>query len=94
MEKARVQVIISGYVQGVFFRASTRDMAETLGLTGWVRNLANGSVEAVFEGDREELKKGVQWCYKGPPGARVTKVQEKWHDFAGEFKDFEIKYGS
>jgi acylphosphatase len=93
MEKARVYVVMEGRVQGVFFRASTRDMAESLGLTGWVKNLADGSVEAVFEGETDMLKRGVQWCYKGPPGAAVTKVHEKWLDYTGEFKQFEITYG-
>jgi len=92
MEKGRVHVLIRGYVQGVFFRASTRDMAESLGLTGWVGNLPDGSVEAVFEGSPDILKKAVQWCYKGPPGATVTKVDEKWLEYTGEFERFEIKY--
>lgn len=92
MEKGRVHVIIRGYVQGVFFRASTQDMAKSFGLTGWVRNLPDGSVEAVFEGSAEILKKAVQWCRKGPPGATVTKVDEKWLEYTGEFKHFEIKY--
>jgi acylphosphatase len=92
VEKGRVHVLIRGYVQGVFFRASTRDMANSLGLTGWVRNLPDGSVEAVFEGLRDILKKAVQWCHKGPPGAAVTKVDEKWLNYTGEFERFDIKY--
>jgi acylphosphatase len=93
MEKARVHLRIKGYVQGVFFRASTRDVAERLGLTGWVRNLPDGSVEAVFEGPKGMLEQAVKWCYKGPPGATVTKVEEKWLEYQGEFDSFEIKYG-
>ncbi|MBI5409473.1 MAG: acylphosphatase [Nitrospirae bacterium] len=93
MEKGRVHLIIAGFVQGVFFRAGTREMAVGLGLTGWVRNLPDGSVEAVFEGTVEDIKQAVQWCHKGPPGSRVTKVDEKWQDYAGEFKGFDVRYG-
>jgi len=93
MEKKRVHLRIRGYVQGVFFRASTKDVADRLGLSGWVRNLPDGSVEAVFEGPEEALREAVKWCYKGPPGASVTKVEEKWLEYVGEFDSFEIKYG-
>jgi acylphosphatase len=92
MENGRVHVIISGYVQGVFFRASTRDTASGLGLTGWVRNLSDGNVEAVFEGPKAQLKQVVQWCLRGPAGARVIKVEEDWQDYTGEYKSFDIKY--
>ena len=93
MDKGMVHVRIKGYVQGVFFRASTQDMAERLGLTGWVRNLPDGGVEAVFEGPVDLLKEAVTWCRKGPPGARVTNVDEKWLDYSGEFNGFEVRYG-
>ena len=93
MEKGRVHLLIRGYVQGVFFRASTRDMANTLGLTGWVRNLPGGGVEAVFEGQKDLLEEAVRWCHKGPPGATVTEVSEKWLDYKGEFDRFEIRWG-
>jgi acylphosphatase len=93
MERARVHLLIEGYVQGVFFRASTQDVAERLGLTGWVRNLPDGSVEVVFEGPKDMLKEAVQWCRKGPPGARVTRVDESWQEYTGEFKRFDIRYG-
>lgn len=92
MKKGRVHVVITGRVQGIFFRASTRDMANSLGLTGWVKNLFDGSVEAVFEGEISLLKQGVGWCYKGPPGAVVTKVDERWLDYTGEFERFEVRY--
>jgi len=93
MENGRVHLIIYGYVQGVFFRASTQDAARRLGLTGWVRNLPDGNVEAVFEGPKEQLKQAVQWCRRGPAGARVIKVEEDWQRYAGEYKGFDIKYG-
>lgn len=93
MEKGRVHLRINGYVQGVFFRASTRDVAERLSLTGWVRNLSDGSVEVVFEGTKEKLEEAVRWCYKGPPGADVRGVEERWLEYSGEFDSFNIRYG-
>jgi len=93
MEKGRVYLIITGFVQGVFFRASTRETAVRFDLTGWVRNLPDGNVEAVFEGSVENLRQAVQWCRQGPRGARVTTVDEKWQDYTGEFKNFSIRYG-
>ncbi len=93
MQNGRVHLIIRGIVQGVFFRASTREMAVRLGLKGWVRNLPDGNVEAVFEGPADKLQQAVQWCRKGPPGARVTNVEEKWSAWTGEFDGFEIRYG-
>ncbi|MBI4688594.1 MAG: acylphosphatase [Nitrospirae bacterium] len=92
MEKGRVHLIIRGRVQGVFFRASTRDMAASLGLKGWVKNLSDGNVEALFEGPKDLLLKAVQWCRKGPEGARVTEVSEDWSEYEGEPNSFEIKY--
>ena len=92
MEKGRVHVIVTGYVQGVFFRASTRDIAVRLGLTGWVRNLPDGSVEASFEGSMDKLREAVQWCHRGPAGARVIAVEENWLSYSGEFGEFNIIY--
>jgi acylphosphatase len=93
MKKKRVHLIISGFVQGVFYRASTRDTAMRIGLKGWVRNLPDGNVEAVFEGPVDKLQKAVEWCHEGPPGARVTKIDEKWDDYSGEFGSFDVRYG-
>jgi len=92
MEKGRVHLIIKGFVQGVFFRASTRETAVRLNLTGWVRNLPDGNVEAVFEGPVENLRQAVQWCIQGPRGARVVSVDEEWQNYTGEFKNFNIRY--
>jgi acylphosphatase len=92
MQKGRVHLIIHGNVQGVFFRASTRDTASTLGLKGWVRNMPDGNVEAVFEGPVVKIHDAVDWCRHGPPGARVTKVDEKWDDYIGEFRTFDVRY--
>ena len=88
----RLAVKISGLVQGVWFRASTRDEAVRLELTGWVRNLPDGRVEAVFEGPEEKLKQMVAWCRKGPPAAQVAHVEEDWSPASGQFTDFRVKY--
>ncbi|RJQ45485.1 MAG: acylphosphatase [Nitrospiraceae bacterium] len=93
MEMCRAHVIISGLVQGVFFRASTRDKALSLELKGWVRNLPNGDVEAVFEGPLNKVKQAVQWCNYGPRGARVKNVTEEWGEYKGEFNGFDVVHG-
>ncbi len=92
MRNARARVIISGRVQGVFFRANTQEMARKIGLTGWVRNLPNGKVEAVFEGSREKIERAIEWCKRGPRLARVDNVEVTWEEYKGEFKDFKIRY--
>ncbi len=88
----RVHVWISGLVQGVFFRYHTRKLAKKLGVRGWVRNLPDGRVEAVMEGEEEALKKMLEFCREGPPGAEVERVEIKWERPKGEFDDFEIQY--
>jgi acylphosphatase len=75
---ARAHVVVKGRVQGVFFRAETRDRAQSLGLAGWVRNNPDGSVEAAFEGDRERIESLVAWCRKGPSLAQVDDVSVDW----------------
>jgi len=91
--KARARVYISGRVQGVFFRTETEDEALRRGVCGWVRNLPDGRVEAVFEGEKDKVDKLIEFCKRGPPGARITKVEVAWEDFKGEFQDFRIRYG-
>ena len=88
----RAHVFISGRVQGVFFRANTKRVAEELGVKGWVRNLPDGRVEAVFEGEEESVKKIIEWCHQGPPAARVDKVEVTYEEYKGEFDNFEIRY--
>ena len=90
--KVRAHVFINGRVQGVFFRSETQYEANRRNVTGWVRNLPDGRVEAVFEGERGDVEKLIEFCKRGPPGARVTKVQVFWEDYTGEFKDFKIRY--
>lgn len=92
MDKVRAHLIISGFVQGVFFRANTQEKALSLGLKGWVRNRSDGTVEAVFEGEKVKVEEMIGWCYKGPPGARVKDVSVKWEEYKEEFKDFDILY--
>ena len=92
MEKTRAHVTIEGRVQGVFFRHHTQETAFRLGVKGWVRNRRDGCVEAVFEGDKESVVKMIEWCHQGPPAARVTKVQQDWEEYAGEFEDFSVTY--
>jgi len=90
--KRRAHLTISGRVQGVFYRANTRNEARHLGLFGWVRNLRDGRVEAVVEGEEEKVKGLIDWCHEGPPGAVVQNVEVQWEAFRGEFADFEIRY--
>lgn len=90
--KVRAHVFVIGRVQGVFFRSETRYEAKTRGVKGWVRNTPDGRVEAVFEGEEEAVKELIEFCRRGPPGARVAKVDVKWEAYTGEFRDFEIRY--
>lgn len=74
---SRTRVLVSGRVQGVFFRDSTREKARALGLSGWVRNLPDGRVEAIFEGDGDRVEEMLSWCKEGPPEARVQNVSSE-----------------
>ncbi|MBN1280636.1 MAG: acylphosphatase [Candidatus Thermoplasmatota archaeon] len=89
--KRQVHVVISGHVQGVWYRASTKQQAEALGVTGWVKNTAEGNVEAVFEGDSQTVQDMVEWCKRGPPLAQVTSVQVTEKQYDGHFVGFAIK---
>jgi acylphosphatase len=86
--KRRVRLQISGVVQGVSFRWSMEREARRLGVSGWVRNRRDGSVESVAEGDEAILKELIEWAHEGPPGARVTNVESEWSDATGEFSRF------
>lgn len=92
MVTARAHVFISGRVQGVFFRAYTRDKALELGLRGWVRNIPDGRVEAVFEGDRGRIGEMLKWCNEGSPYARVEDVEVHWEEPRLDMRSFEIRY--
>lgn len=90
--RIRAHVFVSGRVQGVFFRSRTRYEAKRRNVTGWVRNLSDGRVEAVFEGEKDDVEMLIRFCNGGPPGARVTKVETLREKYAGEFADFRIRY--
>jgi acylphosphatase len=90
--KARANTIISGRVQGVFFRMETKRAADRFGVSGWVRNLKGGTVEAVFEGDRDRVEAVLGWCRQGPPHAVVTDVDTTWSEYTGEFSGFNIAF--
>ena len=89
-ETARAHLKVLGRVQGVYYRASALQEAQKLGLTGWVRNCADGSVEAVAEGPREKLELLIAWCRSGPPGARVADVHVRWEAPEHGFRGFRI----
>jgi len=89
---ARVHVYISGMVQGVFFRVNTQRMAVRLGIRGWVRNLRDGRVEAVFEGEKDKVDEMLRWCRIGPEGAVILSVDFTEEPYTGEFQVFQIKY--
>jgi acylphosphatase len=88
----RARVRVSGRVQGVFFRQSTAEVAQELGLCGWVRNRPDGSVEALFEGERMLIEQVVAWCRQGPPRASVSDIAVEWQDDPPEYSDFTIRY--
>jgi len=92
MTKSCVHVVISGLVQGVWFRTSTKNKAEQLGITGWVKNAHNGCVESVFEGDENTVQEMIDWCHIGPPHAEVKKVEVTNQSPCDGFEDFSIKY--
>jgi len=91
-DKVRVHVLIEGRVQGVFFRASTRDEARARGLAGWVRNRADGRVEAVFEGDKTVVDNMLAWCREGPPYSYVDNVDINWQPYQGDLLDFRVVF--
>lgn len=91
MSNARAHVYVSGRVQGVFFRDTTQRKASAHGLSGWVRNLPDGRVEAIFEGNEKAVHQMVSWVRSGPPNAYVTDVDVSYESFTGEFGTFRIR---
>jgi len=91
VESKRAHVVVSGQVQGVFFRVQAAQRARGLGLGGWVRNRPDGRVEAVFEGTPEDVDAMVEWCRHGPPLARVDEVTVVDEEPAGD-SDFKIRH--
>lgn len=91
--KTRARVVITGSVQGVFFRMETKREADRLGVCGWVSNRADGSVEAVLEGDAAGVDAMLAWCRQGPPLAAVAQVEVEREGYRGEFSAFTITFG-
>jgi acylphosphatase len=90
--KTRIHALISGRVQGVYFRANTKKTADNLGVKGWVRNLPDGKVEVIAEGDKDKINSLIKFLKTGPERAKVDDLDIKNQDFEGEFEDFRIKY--
>jgi acylphosphatase len=89
-ERVRAHVFVSGKVQGVYYRASTRDAAREAGVGGWVRNLRDGRVEAVFEGDEDAVEAMVEWCHEGSSAASVDNVEVDYENAEGA-EGFDIR---
>jgi len=85
-------VVVSGRVQGVFYRSNTLKEARLRGLSGFVRNMPDGRVEAVFEGEKDVIAGMIDWCRRGPDYAYVEGVEVKWEKSKNEFKEFDIRY--
>ena len=88
--EVRAHVFVSGRVQGVFYRSETRREAKRYNVTGWVRNLSDGRVEAIFEGKRESVERLVEFCRQGPSSAKVTQTEVIYENYTGEFKEFKL----
>ncbi len=91
-KKIRAHILVSGIVQGVFFRANTAEKARELSLLGWVKNLPDGRVEAVFEGEKEKIEEIIDWLKSHPGMSKVEKVEVDWQEAKGDFENFEIRY--
>lgn len=89
-QSIRVHLIISGKVQGVYFRKHTQDISLQNNVYGWVKNLQNGDVECVLEGLKSNIDKVMIWCHQGPPNSRVDNVEIKYEEFTGDFNEFKI----
>ena len=91
MPRVRARVVISGRVQGVYFRGTAEDEARSRALAGWVRNRRDGQVEAVFEGEQAAVEAVIAWCHRGPPAARVMNVMVTWEEPRGE-RGFTVRF--
>jgi acylphosphatase len=90
-DREQAHVYVSGQVQGVFFRDTAREKAEQLGLNGWVKNLPDGRVEALFEGPSERVREMVRWCEEGPSRAEVEDVDTEFEASRGDLTGFEVR---
>ncbi len=91
--KVRAHIFITGYVQGVFFRSNMRSQAVMREVSGWVRNLSDGRVEAVMEGEKDDIEGLIESCRQGPPGSRVDDMEVSWEKPAHKYKGFDIRVG-
>lgn len=91
-EKIKAHIFVIGRVQGVFFRENTKRKAEKLRVAGWIKNLRDGRIEAIFEGDKGNVEKMVDWARRGSFLAKVDGLDLVWEDYKGEFQEFEIRY--
>jgi len=91
-DKIRSRVIISGKVQGVCFRMEAKRVADRFNVYGWVKNNRDGTVEAVFEGNINDVNSVIEWCKKGPPYSRVVRVDVEQGTYTGAFEEFDVKY--
>jgi acylphosphatase len=89
--KIRAHVVVDGRVQGVFFRATTREEATMKGVNGWVRNLHDGKVEAVFEGEENSVEELIDFCRRGPPAANVIDIRVERTAYRGEYGTFTVR---
>ncbi len=92
MSKQRIRIFVKGKVQGVFFRQALKVMAKKNDVFGWVKNLKDGRVEAILEGDEEKVSRLVEWSHGGPANARVEDVEIRNEKFIGEFSKFDVLY--
>ena len=92
MENARAHIVVSGLVQGVFFRANTSNKALELGLYGKVKNIKDGTVDIIVEGKKSKIERLIEWCQQGPSRARVTNVKTEWEKPTGQFHNFSIEH--
>lgn len=92
MSKTRAHFFLSGRVQGVCFRSESQKKARSLGVKGWVRNLQDGRVEVVVEGEESKVKKFVEWAEEGPDFSEIENTELYWENFKKEFDGFQIKY--
>lgn len=90
--KVRMHIYISGFVQGVMFRANMRRKALELDVKGWARNLQDGRVEALVDGNANSVKKLVEWCKTGPPGAQVRSVEVRTEEYKNDFTGFQVEW--
>ena len=90
-DKAQVHIVVSGRVQGVFFRGAAAQEARALGLSGWVRNLLDGRVVILAEGERRNLEMLLAWAHQGPSAARVEGVEAEWSEYEGKLHGFEVR---